>query len=389
MQCRLFAYPFRVFFILTAGFAGLVIPAWLAVLKGWLALPPGLPPLWWHSHEMLYGLVPAAVAGFLLTAMANWTGLPPPRGRLLMGLALTWLAGRLAMAAAGAVPLTLVAIVDLAFLPSMAVVVFRTLWRAGNRRNLPLVAVLAALTVGNALMHAAFLGMGATLARSGELLGLNIIAVLLAIIGGRITPLFTANWLARHGGNPRSVRQHPRLDQAALASLVASLLIDLVAAGGTLAGVIALLAGVLHAARVLDWRGWHARSDPLTWILHVGYGWIPVALLLKGIAPFTAAVSPSAWFHALGVGAVATLILGVMTRVSVAHTGHGLILRPGARFIYALITAAAALRLSASLGSSWAGAVEAAGLAWAAAFVLFLIAYAPVLNRPRADGQPG
>jgi len=375
--------------MLTGLFACLVILMWLGMLDGQLALPITLPPIWWHAHEMLYGLIPAAVSGFLLTAMANWTGMPPPRGRVLLGLATLWIAGRVAMASQGIVPGILVAAVDLSFLPVLAIIVLRTLWRAGNRRNLPLVAVLATFAAGNGLMHLAFLGLAPTLARTGELLGLNLTAVLLAVIGGRIAPAFTANWLRRRGGDPAAVRQYPMIDRAALALLVAVLVIDLFAAGSAVAGMVALLAGLLHALRVLGWRGWHAHRDPLTWILHLGYAWIPVALFLKGIAPFSDVVGPSVWIHALGIGAAGTSILAVMTRVSVAHTGRGLILRRGARLIYGLITMAALLRLVAAVGIGGLDSLNAAGLTWFAAFGLFLVAYAPVLYQPRVDGQPG
>ncbi|MDZ7810355.1 MAG: NnrS family protein [Arhodomonas sp.] len=387
-RSQLLAYPFRIFFVLTAAFAAVAIGAWLGMLGGAVAAPTGIPSLWWHAHEMLYGMVPAAVAGFLLTAMANWTGATPPTGRSLLALVALWLAGRLAMAAYGWVPPLVVAVVDLAFLPSLAAVALRTLLRHGNRRNLPLPVVLLVFAIGNLLMHLAFLGYTPGLARTGELMALNLTAVLMAVIGGRITPAFTANWLRRQGRDPAGIRQDPRLDRAALLALVAVLIGDLFVAGGRVAAVLALVAAVLHGLRLLGWQGWRARGDALMWILHLGYAWIPVALLLKGLAPLTTAVSATTWIHALGVGAIGTLILGVMTRVAVAHTARGLALRPGGRWIYALITVAALARIGSATagGMAW---LHLAGAAWIAAFALFLVAYAPVLNAPRADGQPG
>lgn len=384
-RSMLLAYPFRLFFLFAGVFGAVAMAVWLAVLLGWLLLPAGISPLLWHSHEMIYGFVPAAIAGFLLTAMANWTGIPPPSGSRLLALGLLWLAGRLVMALAGWLPGWLVAAVDLAFLPALALYALVVLLRAGNRRNLPLVAVLAALTAGNLLMHLALLGVAPGLGRPGELVGLDILALLLAVIGGRITPAFTANWLARHGDDPASARQRPRLDRAALLATVLMLPADLLAPASLGAALVALVAGALHLVRLGGWRGWRTQSDPLMWILHVGYGWLALALLLKGLAPV---LGDSVWFHALGVGAVGTLILGVMTRVAVAHTGRPLVLLRGAWPIYWLVFAAAVLRIAAALGAQ-AWTLYAAGVAWSIAFILFTVRYAPILNRPRVDGRPG
>lgn len=382
----LLAYPFRLFFLLTGMFAALAIIAWAAMLLGWLHLPAGISPRLWHSHEMLYGFVPAAIAGFLLTAMANWTGAPPPSGQRLLALGALWLAGRTAMALVGSLPGWLVAAVDLSFLPTLALYALVVLRRGGNSRNLPLAAVLAILAVGNALMHLALLGATPRLGHMGELVALDTITVLMAMIGGRIIPAFTGNWLTRHGED--SPRSRPRLDQAALLATVLMLPADLLAPASLGAGLVALVAGALHLFRLTSWQGWRARREPLLWILHVGYAWLALALVLKGLTPLLPALGASAWYHALGVGAMGTLIVGVMTRVSVAHTGRPLVLVRGAQPIYWLVIAAAVLRLSAALGAGlWA--LYAAAVAWAAAFTLFLVCYAPILSQPRVDGQPG
>lgn len=387
-RTMLLAYPFRLFFLLAGLFAALVIFVWLAVLVDWLHLPLGFSPLLWHSHEMLYGFVPAAVAGFLLTAMANWTGTPPPSGKRLFALGLLWLAGRFAMALAGWLPGWLVAFVDLSFLPVLALYAFVVLRRSGNSRNLPLVAVLAVLAAGNLLMHLALLGIAPSLARMGELVALDTMALLMAIIGGRITPAFTANWLARHGDDPKRVLVSPRLDRAALIATALMLPADLLAPASLWAGAIAFGAGALHLTRLIGWRGWRTHQEPLMWILHVGYGWLALALLLKGSTPALPMLAESVWFHALGIGAMGTLIVGVMTRVAVAHTGRPLTLLGGAQPIYWLVIAAAVLRLAAALGAGpWT--LYATALAWCAAFALFTIRYAPILYGPRVDGQAG
>lgn len=384
----LLAYPFRLFFLFTGVFGALVVAAWLAMLLGWLHLPPGFSPSLWHSHEMLYGFVPAAIAGFLLTAMAAWTGAPPPTGWRLLALGTLWLAGRLAMALIGWLPGGLVAAVDLSFLPALALYALVVLRRTGNSRNLPLVAVLAVLAAGNLLMHLALLGFGPGLGRMGEFVALDIIAVLMTVIGGRIIPAFTGNWLSRHSEHPERIRPRPRLDQAVVLATVLMLPADLLAPASLGAGLIALAAGVLHLARLSGWHGWRTLHEPLMWILHVGYGWLALALLLKGLAPVLPALGSSAWFHALGVGAMGTLIIGVMTRVAAGHTGRPLALLRGAQPIYWLVTAAAILRLAAALGGG-TGALYAAAVAWIAAFTLFAVRYAPILSRPRVDGKPG
>ncbi len=383
----LLAYPFRLFFLLTGIFGALAVLTWLAMLHGWLHLPAGMPPALWHSHEMLYGFVPAAIAGFLLTAMANWTGLPPPRGYRLLALGTLWLAGRFAMASTDWLPNWLVATIDLSFLPVLTCYAFLVLRRAGNSQNFPLVAVLVLLAAGNVLMHLSLLGLATNYGHMGEIVALDTLAVLMAAIGGRIIPVFTNNWLIRQN-RPQRIRRQPRLDQAALLATVLMLPADLLSPASLGAGAIAFAAGMFHLLRLCGWQGWHTWREPLMWILHVGYGWLALALLLKGLTPLSATLGTSVWYHTLGVGAMGTLIVGVMTRVAVGHTGRSLALLRGTQPIYWLVSAAAILRVSAALsGVIWV--LYAAALAWVAAFALFAVRYAPILSRPRADGQPG
>lgn len=381
----LLAYPFRIFFLCTALFGALAIVVWIAVLTGWLSLNTGAPPLLWHAHEMLYGFAPAAIAGFLLTAMSNWTGMPPPRGAPLLALALLWLAGRLTMAASGVLPAWLVATIDLSFLIVLAAYALLVLRRTRNTRNLPLVGVLVVLASGNLLMHLSLMGMSMRLGELGTLVALDTLALLMGIIGGRIAPAFTRNWLAQHGRAPEQVRVRSQLDHAALAATVLMLPADLLAPASAAADLVALLAGALHLARLIGWRGWCVWRNPLLWVLHVGYGWLALALLIKGLTPLLPSLPTSAWYHALGIGAMGTLIVGVMTRVAVGHTGRPLALLRGAQLIYWLVTAAAILRLA----STGPGILYTAAAAWVAALLLFTVLYGPILNRPRADGKPG
>ncbi len=294
------------------------------------------------------------------------------------------------MAASGTLPAWLVAAVDGSFLVVLAAYAYLVLRRAGNRRNLPLVAILGLLAGGNLLMHLSLMGMAPRFAELGKLVGLDTLALLMATIAGRIAPAFTRNWLAQRGRASERVRVWPRLDRAALAATVLMLPADILAPTSAAAGLIALLASVLLLARVIGWRGWCAWRDPLLWVVHVGYGWLALALLIKGLTPLLPSLPPSAWYHALGIGAMGTLVVGVMTRVSVGHTGRPLALLRGAQLIYWLVTAAALLRLASTVGAGTGeGMLHAAAAAWVAALLLFTVLYGPLLNRPRADGKPG
>jgi uncharacterized protein involved in response to NO len=386
----LFAYAFRPFFLLAAIYALVLIGGWMGVwFFGW-PLAGELPPMAWHAHEMLYGLVSAAIAGFLLTAMCNWTGAAPLAGRALAALVGLWLAGRLAMWTSAWLPAELIMAVDLAFLLVLAVYAGQVIIRSGNRRNLILVAVLAVLLVGNLITHLGLWWLGPDWIRRGELTGLFLIVLLMVIIGGRITPAFTRNWLVRHGRSPQVVHSWPWLEKLALGSAVLLVAAVIVGLPVGVVAALALLAGLVHGLRLIGWSGWRGWSDPLIWILHLGYAWVVVGLLLKGHTLFNPTLPDSVWLHALGVGAMGTLILGVMTRVSLGHTGRALILPAGAWLIYLAISLSALVRVLASAGlfeGRWP--LWLAALGWVVAFALFLYHYTAILVSPRADGRTG
>ncbi|MES1943548.1 NnrS protein superfamily [Salinisphaera sp. PC39] len=385
----LLAYPFRPFFLLAALYAAVGVLAWVGYLFGGWPLSLGDAPVRWHAHEMLLGFLPAAITGFLLTAMTNWTGAPPLAGRGLLALVALWLAGRAAMWTGTWLPAWLVAAVDLAYLPVLAIYIARVLLRYGNRRNLFLAGVIGLFALANLLFHLQALGWTAT-AIAGERLALNLITLLMVVIAGRITPAFTANWLRIHGEDPDVVQRLPNLDRAAIAATALMIPVDLIP-GLPLAGaLLALAASVANGARLTLWSGWHVWREPLLWILHLGYLWIVAALLLKGLQPFADGIIPTAWIHAVTAGAAGTLIMGVMTRVSLGHTGRALSLPPFGLGMYAAVLAAGLLRVAAALGLlDYRLGVSASALAWAVGFGLFVIAYWPILSRPRADGRPG
>ncbi|MFD2434980.1 NnrS family protein [Modicisalibacter luteus] len=343
----LLAFPFRPFFLLTALYAAGLVAAWVAFLFAGMPLPLGVNPVQWHAHELLFGMVPAAIAGFLLTAMCNWTGASPLRGGGLLALILLWAAGRAAIWLSGWLPLWLVEAIDLAFLPLMAAYVARVLLRHGNRRNLVLVALLALLTGANLLMHLGFSGIWPTGGRLGEILALDLIAVIMVVVGGRITPAFTANWLRMKGRDPAQVRRSEALDRAAFWSTVVMVPADLTMSLPALASVMALFAALINGWRLFAWRGWKASEEPLLWILHFALAWIVVALLLKAMTPWLE-LSPSVWMHAMGAGAGGTLILGVMTRVAMGHTGRPMQLPRFAIWIYVAVIIAGLVRIIAA-----------------------------------------
>lgn len=387
---NLLAHPFRPFFLLTGLYGVIAVMAWIAFLFGGWPLPLGWSPLQWHSHEMLYGFVVAAAAGFMLTAMVNWTGATPLRGGGLLALVALWLSGRAVMWFAGWLPPWLVALVDLCFLPVLAVYVARVLLRHQNRRNLALVAVLMLLAMGNLMMHIGFVTGRTYWLQLGQLHGFDTITLLMILIAGRITPAFTKNWLRRQGRNPEAVRQFTWIDRLSVASVVLLLPLGWCNAPPAAVGCAALFAGTVNLLRLIGWSGWRAASEPLLWILHLAYLWIVVALLLRGISLFSDGIPATAWLHALGVGAMGTLILGVMTRVAMGHTGRPLKLLPFAFFIYVAILAAALLRVLAAVQLvDYTVGVNLAALCWVLAFGLFVILYGPVLSSRRADGHLG
>ena len=385
----LFNFPFRLFFLLTGLYGVITVGAWMSYLFGGLALPLGWSSVHWHAHEMLFGLTSAAIAGFLLTAMCNWTGAPPLRGRALLGLACLWLAGRVMMWTASWWPAGWVAVVDLLFLPWMAIYVARVLLAHGNKRNLIMVAILLLLTLANGMMHAGFMTGSGFWLTLGQLTAFNLITLMMVVIGGRIIPLFTINWLRNNGGDIAAVAPSARLDRVALITTALLVPADWLIGFPWITGFLAAVAGVLHGARLATWGGWKTGREPLLWILHLGYVWIVVALLLKGAAAFNL-VAASVWQHALGVGAMGTLILGIMTRVALGHTGRSLALPPFGVLIYLAITLGALSRvLTAVHVMDYRVGLSIAAIGWTLAFSLFVLIYWPILSRPRADGRPG
>lgn len=379
------SYSFRPFFLATALYAIVAVLFWVAYLFGGWSLPIGWSPMHWHSHEMIYGWVPAAIAGFLLTAMTNWTGARPLSGAGLLALLLLWIAGRLVFLTASLWPVWVVALIDLSFLAVLTAYVAMVLIDHKNYRNLILVAVLTILMIGNGVMHLGFLTGSMMLLATAEQLGLNLVTLLMAVIAGRITPAFTGNWL-RLTGNTNSVRRPIWLDRLAIGSIALLILLDLVPVNTGVTGLIAVIAGLANGLRLMHWQGWRVLGEPLLWILHLAYAWLALSLVFRGLSDWSLLSATHFWQHSLGLGAMGTLILGVMTRVALGHTGRPLKLPAYAVWIYWLINLATLSRLAASaqlLDYRWA--INGSALAWILAFGLFLACYSRILVTPRPD----
>lgn len=385
----LFRYGFRPFFLLAALYAPAVVAAWLLVLAGVLPDPGYMGGALLHSHEMVFGFAVAGVLGFLTTALPNFAGAVPVTGRPLALLAGTWLAGRLVLWTSDGLPPLLVAAADLALVPLALALLLRSLPLRPSRRMLVFPALFALFEAANALTHAEALGWTADTGIVGVTLGINIIALLVAIIGGRIIPSFTANALRAAGASllPRSFRA---LDAAAIGATAALAVAMLALGDGPIVGAVALLAGLANAARLAFWRGLQTVRTPILFILHIGYGWLAAAQLLRAAAEFGGLLPSSAALHALAIGCFGTMMLAVMSRAALGHTGRAIQAHPLTVAAYALVTAAALFRIAAAVFSDVQMALlTAAAASWIAAFAFFLAVYAPILWRPRLDGRPG
>ena len=385
------AYGFRPFFLFAGLDAIFNMGLWLAAFLHPAIWPAdAIPAMFWHGHEMLFGFVAAAIGGFLLTAVPGWTGLKRIEGGKLGVLVAIWLSGRLAMLPIFAAAPTVTAAVDLLYFPALAAMLAPSLIRTRKLRNMPFLVLLALLFAANLVFHLGRAGI----VNGGEMIGLgvtvDIVLILIVVIGGRIIPPFTRSGLARLG---IAVEIAPRewLDIAAVASIVAVLGGDLIAPQSAWNGVLALLAAILQAARLAQWQGYRAFRDPLVWVLHVGYAWLVIGLALKGLWLLAAVPFAEKWLHALTVGAFATMILAVMTRASLGHTGRALIAQAPIAGAYLLISLAAAIRVCGPTlaPANYDAVIMLAAACWIGAFAIFLLIYTPILMRPRADGKPG
>jgi uncharacterized protein involved in response to NO len=373
---------FRPFFLGGAVWAVVALALWLCSLAGEITLPTTFDALAWHRHEMLFGFVGAIIAGFLLTAIPNWTGRLPIAGVPLASLFGLWLAGRLALLFSAVVGPAVAAVIDVGFYFLLAAVAGREVIEANNR-NVPVVGVVLFLGIANGLDHMAAAGILVDPALPWQM-AVALVTLLISLIGGRIVPSFTRNWLAKRGVAEGLPGQPGRFDLIVIGLTAFALFAWIVAPVGWLPGGLLAIAAALQAMRLVRWKGWKAARDPLVLVLHAGYAWIPIGLALLAAFQLGAPFPQSAAVHALTAGAMGTMILAVMTRATLGHTGRELRAGPTTRVIYILVTAGAALRVAAPLSSmDYRMGMEVAGLCWLGAFVLFIFNYGPILFAPR------
>jgi uncharacterized protein involved in response to NO len=374
---------FRPFFFGGALWAVICLCLWLSSFFHGFTLPTALDALAWHRHEMLFGFVGAIIAGFLLTAIPNWTGRLPIAGVPLALLFALWLAGRLLLLFSATVGPVAPAIADVGFYVVLAGLAAREVIASRNR-NVPVVGLVLLFGLASGVDHLA--GMGAVedpMVATRAAIGL--VVLMISLIGGRIIPSFTRNWMAKHGIRQGLPTQPSAFDIAVIVATAAGLVAWLAAPDRPAAGGLLLLAGIGQAARLARWRGLRAARDPLVLILHVGYAWLPVGLLLLGASILRPGIIPSAAIHSLTAGAMATMILAVMSRATLGHTGRELRASTATVAIYLLVTVGAVLRVLSSLMLiPYSTGLALAGFAWGAAFLLFAIAYGPMLFRGRA-----
>lgn len=372
---------FRPFYLLAAGFAVLAIPLWLATYLGWVATP-GHVDVFWHAHEMVFGFAVAVIIGFLYTAGRNWTGLWTPRGNTLALIAGIWMLGRLAMLFADA---RIAVVVDLAFLPVAAWPLYQVLMRAQNRRNLILLGILLLLWIADLVYHGCRLGMWVSSPLVAIEAAILVIVLLESVIGGRVIPPFTTNAI----GQPRATIRL-RLDQWVIGTSVATLLAWILPSPGWLILLVASVAAMLHVWRLSGWRTRHVLRHPLLWILHLSYAWIPVGLVLLGLSG-VGLIPDSAAFHALAVGSMAGLMVGMITRTALGHTGRALAAGRAETIMYVLILLAALARVAAALSPTalYEPLLILAMACWTAVFAVYLAVYGPYLVKARLDGLEG
>jgi uncharacterized protein involved in response to NO len=372
---------FRPFYLLASAFAAISVALWVLQYSGVIAggLMSGSA---YHAHEMLFGYAIAVIVGFLLTAVRNWTQRETPAGGVLAAIALLWVAGRVLMVT----PYALAAgIVNALFPLAGAIAIAIPLFASGNKRNYFFVALLAGASVAVFMFHLSSMGSIALPARASLQAGLDIVLFVVAVVAGRVIPMFTNNGVPGAGATRKAW-----LETASLAAVLAVLALDVARVGGVVLAGVAVAAAALHLARLWLWHPWRTLRTPLVWVLHAAYAWIPVHLALRAVSEMGWIPAPLAT-HALTIGAIGGMTIGMMTRTARGHTGRPLVADGAEVIAYALVHLAAVVRVLVPLAIpvAYFWAVVASGVMWSLAFALYFLRYWPILTRPRIDGKPG
>jgi uncharacterized protein involved in response to NO len=383
----LLALGFRPFYLLAAIFAIVAVPLWVLSFLGEAQTGNYLRGLTWHSHEMIFGFAPAVIAGFLLTAVRNWTGQPTPTGVPLAALVLLWVIARVLMQTG---PADAAAVTDILFLPALGIAVAIPIWRSRNKRNYKVLAVLTILTLANIAYHLASLGLiSPGYARVSMRAALDVIAILIAIVGGRVIPAFIGN--AMKDSNPRHIRS---VEVVSVGALIVILIIGVLAPWMPVADnvwfLLLVIAAVGQLVRLLLWQPLRALGNPMLWMLPASYAWLPISLALRALE-LQSIVPSGAAIHAFTVGAITSLMIAMMTRSALGHSGRPLVAGRAEIGVFVLLQLSAIVRVLAApiMPGAYREAMVVAGILWTLAFAVFLVRYLPILTRPRIDGKPG
>ena len=386
----LLSYAFRPFFLLGSLCTIIVMLLWIMALAGVGPVATYMNPMLWHAHEMLFGFVMAIVAGFVMTAVAMWTGRERLHGAPLGWLVAAWFAGRFAMALAGFLPVGLVASLDLVFPVLLSFFFAREVIAAGNRRNLVIVAVIVVIAILDVLYHVGAAGnqAGSGLDRIALLLMIHVVLVLITAIAGRIVPNFTAGWLRGQGRDQegRLPLSTAPVEMAVIVLTVITGFAATFAPTSLLTGIVAIATAGVHAFRLSRWNGLATRSEPLLFMLHVAYLWLPIGYALIAWSAFQSSYPASVALHALTMGGIGSMILAMTTRVGLGHTGRPLHAARLTVIAYIVLTLAIVARLLGPLiGPQYMRSVEVAAVGWIVTFAIFIWVYWPILTQPRAD----
>ena len=389
-----FSYGFRPFFLFACSYAAIAMAAWIAWI-GIYALDAevssitiAMPPHIWHAHEMIYGYAMAVIAGFFLTAVPSWTDTRPVQGTALQVLVSIWILGRIAIWSSAFLPVWLVALLDLAFIPALSSLLITAFSKRWSKRNLIFLPILTLLFAGNVLVHAEQIGWLEDTIQLGHQLALDSILLLIIIIGGRIIPAFTTNTLRNSGraSDKDSLPvSHTPVEALSIGSMAALLIANAFDAPSDWIGGIALVAAAIHTVRLSGWSGHKTLRWPIMWILHLGYAWLILGLVLIGAAAFSNSISHITALHALTVGAVGSVTVGVLTRAGLGHTGRTITASPMIVASYIMISLAAALRILTPLVFAiyYDQAMLLSGFIWIGAFTLLTWTFYPILTSPR------
>lgn len=380
---------FRSFFWIGSAVGALWMVLWVLSLSGRLALHGSFGMMTWHSHEMIFGFSTAIIAGFLLTAVQNWTGRRTARGKGLVVLCFLWLLGRIAVLLSGYIPIWIVMCVDVSFLPAVAWTIGVPLWKARSWRNLGFIPLLGVMTLGHLVIYLELLGFWRGWASKSIILGLHLVLIVVLVVGGRIIPLFTRNWIKKRG-TPIEIPVGKPVGRFAIALLFAMACLQYLGADGRLWGAAAMLGGLVLLVRSFFWK-FHAILDtPLLWVLHLGFiilcgGWI-----WEGWVGIRLGVHSTAALHTMAVGGLSLLILGMVARVSLGHTGRAMEAHPLMTIAFLMILVSAIMRVVPAVWfpQHYMTGLLVAGILWSGAFILFVLVFTPILFRARADGKP-